>query len=226
MGMWTVFCKYGQFQATWCSTVPNNCQTRHMLPGEIILFIQPSCWGPVFRYKCIQGRMHWQRPSYKLINPRLENITHEICLAQSDLTTASSSTERHILRSLEQRLDVQVSRCQHLHSSLGMVRAQSSRLLEVRRRTRIYYEFLKMGLLATKHQHATDISQLESMVISSQELLRKQSRKHAEQMDRLVSSDRLLDKLCQDNLDIMDQLRDITKKCDFKWKLVFNTIFV
>ena len=64
--------------------------------------------------------------------------------------------------------------------------------------------------------HATDISQLESMVISSQELLRKQSRKHAEQMDRLVSSDHLLDKLCQDNLDIMDQLRDIKKKCDMK----------
>ena len=64
--------------------------------------------------------------------------------------------------------------------------------------------------------HATDISQLESMVISSQELVWKQSRKHAEQMDRLVSSDHLLDKLCQDNLDIMEQLRDIKRRCNLK----------
>ena len=60
------------------------------------------------------------------------------------------------------------------------------------------------------------MSQLDSMVISSQELVRKRSRKHAEQMDRLVSSDHLLDKLCHDNLGIMDQLRDIKRKCNLK----------
>ena len=69
---------------------------------------------------------------------------------------------------------------------------------------------------ATKDQNALDMSQLESMVISSQNLVRKQSRKHAEQMERLVSSDHLLDKLCQDNLDIMDQLGDIKSKCNMK----------
>ena len=70
-----------------------------------------------------------------------------------------------------------------------------------------------MLFLALKGQHATDISQLEALVISSQELVRKQTRKHAEQMDKLVSSDSLLDKLCSDNLNIMDQLREIKKKC-------------
>ena len=70
-----------------------------------------------------------------------------------------------------------------------------------------------MLFLALKGQHATDISQLEALVISSQELVRKQTRKHAEQMDKLVSSDSLLDKLCSDNLNIMGQLREIKKKC-------------
>merc|ERR1712106_464571 len=130
--------------------------------------------------------------AYKAV---LEDIAREINLAQFDLTNASSSTHRHILHSLEQRLDAQVSRCQHLHSSLGKVRAQSSQVIRV-----------------TQDQNALDMSELESIVISSQELARKQNRKHAEQMDRLVSSDHLLDKLCQDNLDIMDQLRDIKMK--------------
>ena len=71
-----------------------------------------------------------------------------------------------------------------------------------------------MLFLALKGQHATDISQLEALVISSQELVRKQTRKHAEQMDNLVSSDSFLDKLCSDNLNIMDQLREIKKKCN------------
>ena len=69
---------------------------------------------------------------------------------------------------------------------------------------------------ATKDQNALDISQLESLVTSSQKLVRKQFRKHSKQMERLVSSDHLLDQLCQDNLDIMDQLRDIKRKCNLK----------
>ena len=73
-----------------------------------------------------------------------------------------------------------------------------------------------MLFLALKGQHASDISQLEALVISSQELVRKQTRKHAEQMDKLVSSDTLLDKLCSDNLNIMNQRREIKKKCNLK----------
>ena len=70
-----------------------------------------------------------------------------------------------------------------------------------------------MLFLALKGQHSTEISQLEGLVISSQELVRKQTRKYTEQMDKLVASDSLLNKLCSDNLNIMDQLREIKKKC-------------
>ena len=58
----------------------------------------------------------------------------------------------------------------------------------------------------------SEISQLESLVFTSQELVRKQTRKYMEQVDKLISSDAVLEKLCQDNQIIMEQLKEIKKK--------------
>ena len=58
----------------------------------------------------------------------------------------------------------------------------------------------------------SEISQLESLVFTSQELVRKQTRKYMEQVDKLISSDAVLEKLCQDNQVIMEQLKEIKKK--------------
>ena len=57
----------------------------------------------------------------------------------------------------------------------------------------------------------SEISQLESLVFTSQELVRKQTRKYMEQVDKLISSDAVLEKLCQDNQVIMEQLKEIKK---------------
>ena len=59
-----------------------------------------------------------------------------------------------------------------------------------------------------------EISHLETLVNSTQEMVRKQNRKHAEQMDKLASSDLLMEKLCKENVSIMEQLKEIRKKCN------------
>jgi len=130
--------------------------------------------------------------AYKAV---LQDITREISLAEADLTNPTTSTHKLMLRSLHQRLDHQVSRCQHLQSSLALVRVQSSH-----------------AIAATREQHMSEISQLESLVFTSQELVRKQTRKYMEQVDKLISSDAVLEKLCQDNQIIMEQLKEIKKK--------------
>ena len=48
------------------------------------------------------------------------------------------------------------------------------------------------------------------------ELVRRQDRKQAKEMEKLVASHSLLEKLCQDNVDIMDQLVGIKRKCLIK----------
>ena len=68
-------------------------------------------------------------------------------------------------------------------------------------------------LLAMTAQHLLDTSHLESMLVSAQELVRRQDRKQAEQMEKMMASHSLLERLCQDNLDIMDQLMEIKNKC-------------
>merc|ERR1712013_395215 len=131
--------------------------------------------------------------AYKAV---LQDISQEIIHAESDLASHSSDRQRLVLLSLNQRLDHQVSRCQHLQSSLGLVRTQSSQAIE-----------------AMTAQHLLDISHLESMLVSAQELVRRQDRKQAEQMEKMMASHSLLERLCQDNLDIMDQLMGIKNKC-------------
>ena len=71
-------------------------------------------------------------------------------------------------------------------------------------------------LLAMTAKHLLDSSHLESLLVSVQELVRKQDRKQVEEMEKMEASHCLLEKLCQDNLDIMDQLISIKSKCVVK----------
>jgi len=131
--------------------------------------------------------------AYKAV---LQDISQEIILAESDLASQSSDRQRRVLLSLNQRLDHQVSRCQHLQSSLGLLKTQASQ-----------------DIKALTAQHLLDTSHLESMLVSAQELVRRQDRRQAEEMEKMVASHSLLEKLCQENLDIMDQLLGIKSKC-------------
>jgi len=125
----------------------------------------------------------------------LQDITREISQVEADLTIPTTMSQKLILRSVHQRLEHQVSRCQHLQSSLALVKGQSN-----------------MAVAVTREQHILEISQLESLVFSSQELVRKQTRKYMDQVNKLTSSDAVLENLCQDNQTLMEQLKVIKER--------------
>ena len=70
--------------------------------------------------------------------------------------------------------------------------------------------------LEIRGHHLDEIAQIEGVILSCQEMIRKMTRKHAEEVDKLVLSDTLMSKLCQENLEIMDQLKKIKIRCDMK----------
>jgi len=172
-----------------------GCQQSPMLPDIT------HCHPVTRQHRCYQesspaDNLSSVTHAYKAV---LEDISQEIILAESDLASQSSDRQRLVLLSLNQRLDHQVSRCQHLQSSLGLLKTQSSQ-----------------DIKAMNAKQLLDSSHLESMLVSVQELVRKQDRKQVEEMEKMVASHSLLEKLCQDNLDIMDQLISIKSKCVVK----------
>ena len=64
----------------------------------------------------------------------------------------------------------------------------------------------------SKEQHKSEISQLESLVESSQELVRKQTRRYMEQMDKLVMSDTTIEQLMVDNQKLTEEINVIKQK--------------
>merc|ERR1712013_343355 len=177
-----------------------ECQSdsRWGYPQASLLPDITHCQPVTRQHRCYQGSSPAEDLSsvahaYKAV---LQDISQEIIHAESDLASHSSDRQRLVLLSLNQRLDHQVSRCQHLQSSLGLVRTQSSQAIK-----------------AMTAQHLLDTSHLESMLVSAQELVRRQDRKQAEKMEKMMASHSLLERLCQDNLDIMEQLMGIKNKC-------------
>jgi len=129
--------------------------------------------------------------AYKAV---LDDIQREVSLTQADLLNPDTNNKL-LLHSLLQRLEHQVSRSQHLQSSLALARVESSH-----------------HIAATREQHISDISQLEYLVTSSQDLVRKQTRRYMEQIDSVIFSDNVLEKLYNDNQNTMDQLKEMKKK--------------
>ena len=122
-------------------------------------------------------------------------------------------SQKLILRSVHQRLEHQVSRCQHLQSSLALVKGQSNMAVAGTIFPCASFPDLKYCLIpVTREQHILEISQLESLVFSSQELVRKQTRKYMDQVNKLTSSDAVLENLCQDNQTLMEQLKVIKER--------------
>jgi len=111
-----------------------ECQSdsRWGYPQASLLPDITHCQPVTRQHRCYQGSSPAEDLSsvahaYKAV---LQDISQEIIHAESDLASHSSDRQRLVLLSLNQRLDHQVSRCQHLQSSLGLVRTQSSQAIK------------------------------------------------------------------------------------------------
>ena len=66
-----------------------------------------------------------------------------------------------------------------------------------------------------REHHMAETSQLEYLVASSQELLRKQVKRYMDQMEELEMSDRVIEKLIDDNQKLADEIQ-VTKE---RWRI-------
>ena len=61
----------------------------------------------------------------------------------------------------------------------------------------------------SRQQHIAELSQLESLVASSQELVRKQVRRYMDKMEKLVVSDNTVEKLIADSQTLSEEINGI-----------------
>ena len=66
-----------------------------------------------------------------------------------------------------------------------------------------------------REHHMAEISQLQYLVSSSQELLRKQVKRYMDQVEELEMSDRVIEKLIDDNQKLADEIQ-VTKE---RWRI-------
>jgi len=108
-----------------------------------------------------------------------------------------NSLDHTLMTSLKQKLTLQFERCNKLQSALSLQQEQAHRVLE-----------------ASRSQHLHEISQLEAMVSSSQDLVRRQTKKFTEQVDKLVMADTVIEQLIVDNHNLtvqLNRLKEIDK---------------
>ena len=79
-------------------------------------------------------------------------------------------------------------------------------------------------LVVLKEQHESEMSQLESLVMSSQELLGKQSRKFIKELDKLVMTDITIKTLIDQNDDLTQTVNQMKQKFNISNKSAFKGI--
>ena len=67
-----------------------------------------------------------------------------------------------------------------------------------------------------REHHMAEISQLEYLVSSSQELLRKQVKRYMDQMEELEMSDRVIEKLIEENQNLVEAIQEIKERWPIK----------
>ena len=73
-------------------------------------------------------------------------------------------------------------------------------------------QYNKFSKLVTRQQQIAEISQLESLVSSSQDLMRKQTRLYMEKMDKLVMMDKDVEQMMTENKTLASKIKMMKKQ--------------
>jgi uncharacterized protein with PIN domain len=130
-------------------------------------------------------KAHTPTTTYKAI---LSDISSQISILHSELSSASS-TDKMLLKGLRSRICGQENRCHNLYSTLALRRGKYCKDMEV-----------------TKDHQTSELSQLESLVSSSQDLLRRQTRLYMERMSKQVIMDTDIEQLMAENQKLASEI--------------------
>lgn len=126
----------------------------------------------------------------------LSDIHHE----KQDLEKQFSSLQNPMdIKSVQERLGHQVSRCSHLQSALVRERIDTEN-----------------NIAAFHAEHQDEVVQLESLVTQSQNLLVKQNRKFIKQMEKLTTLESTIGRLIETNLSLTKDLNNVIQSFNNK----------
>ena len=121
------------------------------------------------------------------------------------------SCDNIILNSLQQQLDNQKTQCKMLQKALTDQKAQFQIILKSKQLF-FWDTLLKKLITDCKMQHQTQILELQNLVGSSKEMLRQQTIKFKDQVDKLVMSDTIIEQLLVDNDQLQKNLINMKQK--------------
>ena len=121
------------------------------------------------------------------------------------------SCDNIILKSVQQKLENQEAQCKMLQKALEQQKAQFNIILKSKQLIK-YCQDYQIWISDTKVQHQTQLIELENMVTSSREMLRQQTVKFKDQVDKLVMSDTIIEQLIIDNDQLSKSLISIEQK--------------
>ena len=136
----------------------------------------------------------------------LSDISYQVNLLQTELSTVTTPDKL-----LTQCIADQGSRCTSLHSTLASRRAQYSKDIAGRYNNNKAVN-ITLVTSVTRQQQIAEISQLESLVSSSQDLMRKQTRLYIEKMDKLVMMDKDLEQMMTENKTLASRIKMMKKQ--------------
>ena len=151
----------------------------------------------------------------------LDDIAREKALIEKEVELSQpGSFDQIIINSLKQKLNNQVTRCKMLHEALAQQKGQFQTILKgkfIYRKTkqllggilRVINSFIFL-FAGIKKQHQSQILELEGLVACNQGMLRNQTLKFKEQVDKLVVSDTIIEQLIVDNDQLTSRLINMT----------------
>ena len=114
------------------------------------------------------------------------------------------SIDHIMITSLKQKLSNQVSRCRMLHEALARQKAEFQTTLQSKWCLTVSDNITLVT--DCKAQHQAEVLELQDLVGSTQHLVRQQTSKVMEQVDKLVMSDTIIEQLLVDNDQLTTQL--------------------
>jgi len=157
-------------------SLDEKCQVQEEDDGDLALPFEggrrspTATLGSVARaYKVVLQDIEREKA---VIQRELERERRSISVPHNDSINDMDSS---MINSLRLRLSQQETRSRHLQAALKQQQMQADRILQ-----------------DTRHQHSAEIGKLEDLVAATQDMVRKQTEKYTDQIEKLAFSNRLI----------------------------------
>lgn len=132
-----------------------------------------------------------------VIQREMERERRSISVPHSSYSSPINDMDSSVINSLRMRLSQQETRSRHLQAALKQQQLQADRILQ-----------------DTRYQHSSEIGKLEDLVSATQDMVRKQTDKYTDQIEKLAFSNRLIKQIYSENETLVRAIQDLRGLCE------------